>query len=94
MTRRNDAMDAVKTLLDAGKVEEAIGLLEQMKVASPCDDTVRYELGNVYWKKQDWKHCLDNYTEAIALNPQSPAVEMKKMVMDILQFYNKEMYNV
>ena len=53
-------MDAVKTLLDAGKVEEAIGLLEQMKVASPCDDTVRYELGNVYWKKQDWKHCLDN----------------------------------
>lgn len=81
-------------MIEAGKVEETIVLLEQMKDARPEDDSVRYELGNVYWKKQDWKHCLDNYTEAIALNPQSPAVEMKKMVMDIIGFYNKEMYNV
>jgi pentatricopeptide repeat protein len=87
-------MKAVKALIEAGKVEEAIVLLEQMKDARPEDDSVRYELGNAYWKKQDWKHCLDNYTEAIALNPQSPAVEMKKMVMDIIGFYNKEMYNV
>lgn len=87
-------MKAVKALIEAGKVEETIVLLEQMKDARPEDDSVRYELGNVYWKKQDWKHCLDNYTEAIALNPQSPAVEMKKMVMDIIGFYNKEMYNV
>ncbi|MBO5750140.1 MAG: tetratricopeptide repeat protein [Bacteroidaceae bacterium] len=87
-------MKAVKALIEAGKVEEAIVLLEQMKDARPEDDAVRYELGNAYWKKQDWKRCLDNYTEAIALNPQSPAVEMKKMVMDIIGFYNKEMYNV
>jgi pentatricopeptide repeat protein len=87
-------MKAVKALIEAGKVEEAIVLLEQMKDARPEDDSVRYELGNAYWKKQDWKHCLDNYTEAIVLNPQSPAVEMKKMVMDIIGFYNKEMYNV
>ena len=81
-------------MIEAGKVEEAIALLEQMKAGSPASDGVCYELGNAYWKKQDWKHCLDNYTEAIALNPQSPAVEMKKMVMDIIGFYNKEMYNV
>lgn len=81
-------------MIEAGKVEEAIALLEQMKAGSPANDDVCYELGNAYWKKQDWKHCLDNYTEAIALNPQSPAVEMKKMVMDIIGFYNKEMYNV
>ena len=87
-------MKAVKALIEAGRVEESIVLLEQMKDARPEDDSVRYELGNAYWKLQDWKHCLDNYTEAIRLNPQSPAVEMKKMVMDIIGFYNKEMYNV
>ena len=87
-------MDKVKALLESGRVEEAIARLEQMKTESPDSDAVCYELGNAYWKKQDWKHSLDNYTEAIRLNPQSPAVEMKKMVMDIIGFYNKEMYNV
>ncbi len=87
-------MEEVKALLEEGKVDEAIAILQRMREERPDDDAVRYELGNAYWKKQDWKHCLDNYTEAIRLNPGSPAVEMKKMVMDILQFYNKEMYNV
>ena len=81
-------------MIDEGRVEEAVGLLEQMKADRPDDDVVCYELGNAYWKMQNRKLCLDNYTEAIRLNPQSPAVEMKRMVMDILQFYNKEMYNV
>lgn len=87
-------METIKALLDAGKVDEAIDTLQQMKTEHPGDDTVCYELGNAYWKLQDWKHCLDNYTEAIRLNPQSPAAEAKKMVMNILQFYNKEMFNV
>lgn len=87
-------MDRIRALIDEGRVEEAVGLLEQMKADRPDDDVVCYELGNAYWKMQNRKLCLDNYTEAIRLNPQSPAVEMKRMVMDILQFYNKEMYNV
>ena len=87
-------MDKIKALLESGRVEEAIARLEQMKTESLDSDAVHYELGNAYWKLQDWKHCLDNYTEAIRLNPESPAVEMKKMVMDIIGFYNKEMYNV
>ncbi len=76
------------------KSEELIASLEALKAQHPTDDKVLYELGNAYWKAQDWKHCLDNYTEAIRLNPHSPAVEMKKMVVDILQFRNQEIYNV
>ena len=87
-------METAKEMLESGRVEEAIVRLEQMKADSPASDAVCYELGNAYWKKQDWKHCLDNYAEAIRLNPESPAVEMRKMVMDIIGFYNKEMFNV
>ncbi len=68
--------------------------LEAQKALRPNDDALLYELGNAYWKAQDWKHCLDNYTEAIRLNPHSPAVEMKKMVTEILQFRNQQIYNV
>lgn len=35
-------------------------------------------------------HC---YMEAIALDPNSKAVEAKKMLEDIYSFYCKDMYN-
>ena len=52
-----------------------------------------FQLGNEYRKKGDWQHALDNYMEAIALHPESPAVEAKKLLEDILNFYNKDAYN-
>ena len=49
--------------------------------------------GNAYWKLQDWKNCLDSYAMAVAVNPESPAAEARRMVEEILQFFNKDMYN-
>ena len=52
-----------------------------------------YKLGNEYRRKGDWKHAIDNYLEAIALDPESPAVEEKQMLDDMFAFYCKDMYN-
>ena len=52
-----------------------------------------YRLGNEFRKKGDWQQALNNYMEAIALNPESPAVEAKQMLEDILNFYHKDSYN-
>lgn len=52
-----------------------------------------YKLGNEYRRNGDWKHAIDNYLEAIALDPESPAVEAKQMLDDMFAFYCKDMYN-
>lgn len=52
-----------------------------------------YLLGNEYRRKGDWKHALDNYMEAIELDSESPAVEAKRMLDDIMSYYCKDMYN-
>ena len=52
-----------------------------------------YKLGNEHRRKGDWKHALDCYLEAIALAPDSPAVEAKQMLDDILAYRCKDMYN-
>ena len=52
-----------------------------------------YKLGNEYRRKGDWKHAIDNYLEAIALDPESPAVEAKQMLDDMFAFFCKDMYN-
>lgn len=49
--------------------------------------------GNEYRKKGDFKSAMNCYLEAIELDPESPALEAKKMLEDIFYFYNKDAYN-
>lgn len=84
----------IKELIKEGKLEKAIQLLEDY--IPNCDnreDEPYYLLGNAYRKQGNWQQALNNYLEAIERNPDSPAVNAHKMVMDILNFYNKDMYN-
>ena len=54
---------------------------------------VYYQQGNEHRRRGDWQQALNCYMEAIALDPESPAVEAKKMLDDILNFYHKDNYN-
>lgn len=52
-----------------------------------------YQRGNDYSRKQDFQKALQCYMEAIALDPESPAVEAKEMLDNIYSFYCRDMYN-
>ncbi|MBR6181641.1 MAG: tetratricopeptide repeat protein [Prevotella sp.] len=52
-----------------------------------------YRKGNEYRRQGNWQMALNNYLEAIALDPESPAVQAKEMLDDILNFYHKDYYN-
>lgn len=52
-----------------------------------------YKLGNKFRKEGNWQEAINNYIMAVELDPQSPAVEAKKMLDDILDYYCKDMYN-
>ena len=52
-----------------------------------------YQHGNEYRKKGNWQMALNSYMEAIALDAESPAVQAKQMLENILNFYNKDAYN-
>lgn len=52
-----------------------------------------YIQGNEYRRKQDWQAAINCYIEAIRLDADSPAVEAKRMLDDILNYYHKDAYN-
>ncbi len=52
-----------------------------------------YIQGNAFRKECNWQEAINSYIEAIRLDPESPAVEAKRMLDDILAFYCKDMYN-
>ena len=52
-----------------------------------------YERGNAFRKEPKWHEAINCYIQAIELDPDSPAVEAKRMLDDIMAFYCKDMYN-
>ncbi|MDO4214664.1 MAG: tetratricopeptide repeat protein [Bacteroidales bacterium] len=81
-------------LLDKGKADEAIELATEFLTQTHAPkDQLYYLRGNAYRKKGDWQHALNDYLEAITINPESPAKHAYDMAIDILNFFNKDMYN-
>ncbi len=84
----------VKRLLQEGNTAVAIQRLDTLIATAPVDsDELFYLRGNAYRKQGNWQQALNNYLLAIDINPESPARAARDMLMDILEFYNKDMYN-
>lgn len=89
-----DQLKTIKELISQGDIEKALQALDEFLRTEPVGkDEAYYLMGNAYRKLGDWQKALNNYQSAIELNPDSPALQARKMVMDILNFYNKDMYN-
>ena len=83
----------IKEWIRTGELETAIKELSQYIQCNPTEDEPYYLLGNAYRKQGNWQMALNKYLEAMERNPESPAVQAYQMMMDILNFYNKDMYN-
>lgn len=89
-----EQLDYLKKLINKGDVDRAIKELNiLLESDSIPKDILFYLLGNAYRKKSDWQQALNSYQSAIDINPNSPAVHARQIVMDILEFFHKDMYN-
>ena len=87
-------LSIIKEHIKEGKLDTAIEQLNAyIQSDTTQDDEPYYLLGNAYRKQSNWQMALNNYLEAMERNPESPAVNAHQMMMDILNFYNKDMYN-
>lgn len=86
-------MDTIKQLIQEGRTAEAIRLADDYIALHPEADEAWYLRGNAYRKQQDVRMALNSYLRALELNPESPARQAHNMLIDILNFYNKDMYN-
>ena len=89
-----DNLSCIRKLIQEGELNTAIEQLTTYIQSDTTDnDEPYYLLGNAFRKQGNWQLALNNYLEAMERNPESPAVQAHKMAMDILNFYNKDMYN-
>lgn len=88
------SLEQSRRLISEGKIEEAVETLKQYISGDlPHQDEAFYLLGNAYRKLGNWQEAIQNYMEATERNPESPAKEAHRMMMEIMEFYNKDMFN-
>ena len=86
--------ERIRNLLSTERADEAIAELDAFRSAGgSMDDELFYLLGNAWRKKGNWQMAMNNYLEAVHLNPESPAQQALDIANEILDFYNKDMYN-
>ena len=86
--------EKLRTLLEGNRADEAISAAESYRrEGGVMDHELFYLLGNAWRKKGNWQMAMNNYLEAVHLNPESPAKQALEIANEILDFYNKDMYN-
>ena len=84
----------IRRLIHEEQVAEAIRALDSLLDTDfPARDEAYYLRCNAYRNQSDWQQALNDYQRAAYLNPDSPAVSARRALLDILEFYNKDMYN-
>lgn len=88
----------VEEFINEGKLDQALQyltnrLMEVEVIRGHGKSELFYLFGNVYRAKGEFHLAMNYYTQAIEANSESPAVEARKMLQNIMNFYNKDMYN-
>ena len=77
-------------LMDADK---AIDIITEYIARHPSDDEAFLMRGLKYWGANKRALAINDYLEALRLNPDSRARQALTQANDILDFYNKDLYN-
>ena len=61
--------------------------------ANPADDNLYYQRGRLYWRLGHKSQAISDYERAVALNAASPAAAALTIARDVMNFFNKDLYN-
>ena len=67
--------------------------LEARIAASGGDEEALIERGRLYWALGRRREAIGDYLAAQKINPSGKAAQLLKATYEILDFYNKDLYN-
>lgn len=79
--------------LTAAEAVEALTTFIEANPDSPLLDEAYTLRGMRHWGMQNRAAAINDYLAAIRINPDSKAVQALKATNDILDYYNKDLYN-
>lgn len=87
-------LDEIKTKIEAGNdTAQNIDLLSEYISGNPESEEAYTLRGMQYWSLSQRGKAITDYLAAIRINPQSQARTLLASANQILDFYNKDLYN-
>ncbi|MBD5269762.1 MAG: hypothetical protein K2M67_02670 [Muribaculaceae bacterium] len=87
-------LDEIKSSIQQGKdAEVCIRMLTEYIAVNPESDEAYYLRGVRYWSLGRRSLAINDYLAAIRINPNSKATMAMKTSYEILNFYNKDIFN-
>lgn len=80
-------------LANGGNTGDAISMLSDIINADSSNEEALIERGLLHWGCGDRAAAINDYLAAIAINPESKARQALQATNDILDYYNKDLYN-
>lgn len=72
---------------------EKLKILTHHLQSHPDDEDALIERGRLYWSLSKRSEAINDYLAAQRLNPEGKATQLLKATYDILNYYNKDLYN-
>lgn len=72
---------------------ERLRRLSDHLAKAPDDEDALIERGRLYWALGHRSEAINDYLAAQRINPDGKATQLLKATYDILDFYNKDLYN-
>lgn len=88
----NELKESIRGLSGREAVKVLTDYIEANGSAPDLDEAYTMR-GMKYWGMQQRSAAINDYLAAIRLNPESKAVQALKATNDILDYYNKDLYN-
>ena len=82
----------VDKFIDEGRYDDALALLDGV-LNDVADSDLFYRRGRLLWKLGRKTDAMSDYGRAVKIDPQSPAAAALDMAREVMNFYNKDMYN-
>lgn len=89
----NNNIEAIRQMIYDGETDRAISLLNDYLKENPQSNEGYYLLGNAWRKKGEQQACFEQLLGSNPFESQQPGSKAHDMLMDILDFYYKDMYN-
>lgn len=97
--QQEETINGIKAMLAKSQSRDAIAHCDYIIDKESVDDNkqfmaqVFYLRGNAFRQLGDWRQAMNSYLEAVERDPKSPAKQAYNHILEILDFYNHDLYN-
>ncbi len=95
---KEDTIQQIKDMLARSESRDVIAHCDYLIENNKDEDKkvigqLYYLRGNAYRQLGDWGKAMSSYLEAAELDPEGPAKQAYAHALEILDFYNHDLYN-